>query len=107
MEPPSNVTPEIITLEQMEEAGRTLAASLSSSRPTSMRADVHLATTQGKPPKIPPMARGVHETEDEAATLLGEYHSKEQLGLSVFGFFKLVSVWGGGCREGARDFTVA
>lgn len=39
-------------------------------------------------------ADGSNEDEDEeAATLLGSHHGKEQLGLSVFDFFKLVSVF--------------
>ncbi|CBN78808.1 putative respiratory burst oxidase homolog protein [Ectocarpus siliculosus] len=37
-------------------------------------------------------ADGSHEDEDEAATLLGSHHGKEQLGLSVFDFFKLVTL---------------
>lgn len=72
----------------MEEAGRA-AASSSGSRPTSVPADFHLATIEERRPANAPL--GGQGAEDEAATLLGGHHGKEQLGLSVFGFFKLVS----------------
>lgn len=102
MDPPANPSPEMATLQQIEEAGRTRSKSASASRPVWTPSDINLATIQERhPADASSSPRGEQGTEDEAATLLGGNRGKKQPGLSVLFFFKLVSL-GAKCGGGGE-----